>query len=50
MTSECAAEYRRWLNSPALTEAERQELRTLEGDEAEIESFTKAIERFANMQ
>ena len=38
MTSECAAEYRRWLNSPALTEAERQELRTLEGDEAEIES------------
>lgn len=38
MKPECMAEYRRWRDSAALTEAERRELAALEGNEAEIES------------
>ena len=42
-------EYEKWLHSGVLTEEELQELRDIAGDEREIENFTKAIERFANM-
>ena len=30
--------YEKWLNSPALSEAEKEELRSISGDEKEIES------------
>ena len=31
-------EYEKWLHSPAITEEEREELRSIAGDEKEIES------------